>query len=814
MPSTPTTLRPKLALTARRLDNGAIPPRLPYPAAVALLAVLYYGAAKVGLLAAVAHGVVSSAWPPAGVALAALLLWGVRFWPGVAIGAFLLNATSGVSPAGAAGIAVGNTLEAFVGAWLLTRVVRFRPSLDRLQDVLALVLLAAVLSPTISATIGVASLWLSGAIASTSMGPLWAVWWSGDAMGVVGVAPFILTWMVTPRVRLSPTQAVEVVALLLVLVAVTDALFKTPFSYVYAIFPVVSWAALRFGPRGAATATLLVSSLAIWYTLRGLGPFVGSTPTHNLALLQTFIGLLAMTALVLAALMTERKAAEAALSASEAHYRLLFERNPNPLYVYDKGTLKFLAVNDVMVRHYGYSREEFLGMTLEDIRPHEEVSRLRKELAQVEEGLFEAGEWRHRKKDGTIVDVEITRHTLTFAGRPAGLVMALDVTRRKSLENQLLQAQKMEAIGRLAGGVAHDFNNLLTIIFGSSDVLLEDLSRDYPHRAEVEEIMKAARRAASLTRQLLAFSRRQLLEPQVLDLNTLVTNLEGMLRRLIGEDVEFRTVLTPARGTVLADPGQLEQVIMNLAVNARDAMPQGGKLTIETAAADLDEAYAHAHVPVRAGSYMMLAVSDTGTGMDAEIKARLFEPFFTTKEMGKGTGLGLATVYGIVKQSGGYIWVYSELGRGTTFKIYLPRIEADPEPLAPKPAPVSLRGSETVLVVEDEEAVRSLIRTVLETRGYVVMAAEGGEEALRLANAHDGVIHLLVTDVVMPGMSGRDLAQHLAPLRREMKALYLSGYTDDAIVQHGVLEPGIAFLQKPFTPQGLARKVREVLDTG
>jgi CheY-like chemotaxis protein len=372
----------------------------------------------------------------------------------------------------------------------------------------------------------------------------------------------------------------------------------------------------------------------------------------------------------------------------------------------------------------------------------------------------------------------------------------------------------MEAIGRLAGGVAHDFNNLLTIIFGSSDVLLEDLSRDYRLRAEVEEIMKAARRAASLTRQLLAFSRRQLLELQVLDLNALVANLEGMLRRLIGEDVEFRTVLTPARGTVLADPGQLEQVIMNLAVNARDAMPQGGKLTIETAAADLDESSAQAHIPVIAGSYIMLAVSDTGTGMDAEVKARLFEPFFTTKEKGKGTGLGLAMVYGIVKQSGGYIWVYSEPRHGTTFKIYLPRIEADPEPLAPKAAPVSLRGSETVLVVEDEEAVRSLIRTVLETRGYVVIAAEAGEAALRLANAHDGVIHLLVTDVVMPGMSGRDLAEHLAPVRREMKALYLSGYTDDAIVQHGVLEQGIAFLQKPFMPQELARKVREVLDAG
>jgi PAS domain S-box-containing protein len=911
--------------------------------AVALIAGLYFGAAKVGLLAAVAHGVVSSAWPPAGLALAALLLYGVRYWPGITIGAVLLNASTGVPLVGAVAIGAGNTLEAVAGALLLTRVARFRPSLERLKDVLALVALAAMLSTAISATVGVTSLWLSGAVGSGSLGPLWFVWWSGDAIGVLIVAPVILTWMAAPRGRVSLPRAVEALALFLILVFLTHVLFKTPFSYVYAIFPVVSWAALRFGPRGAATATLLASSLAVGYTLRGLGPFVGSTPTHNLALLQTFIGLLALTTLALAALMAERTAAEGALGVSEAHYRLLFERNPNPLWVYDVETSAFLNVNEAAVRQYGYSREEFLGLTLEHIRPLEDGPRLGDEVAEMEAGLFHSGERQHRKNDGTMIDVEITRHTLTFAGRPAVLAMALDITRRrqveealrasqarfagivdiagdaiisvgdnqriqlfnqgaekifgyateelvgqpldillpsrlvevhrqhihgfahspdparrmgqrreifgrrkdgtefpaeasisklqlggetvftvilrditerKSLESQLLQAQKMEAVGRLAGGVAHDFNNLLTIIFGSSAVLLDALSADDPHRGEINEIAKAARRAADLTRQLLAFSRRQVLEPQVLDLNALVSNLAGMLRRLIGEDVEFRTVLTAAPGAVLADPGQLEQVIMNLAVNSRDAMPQGGKLTIETAAADLDDSYNQTHVPVRPGGYMMLAVSDTGCGMDAETKAHLFEPFFTSKEKGKGTGLGLATVYGIVKQSGGYIWVYSEPGRGATFKIYLPRVEATPESLAAKAAPVSLRGSETVLVVEDEEPVRRLIRKVLETRGYVVIAAGGGEEALHLANAHDGVIHLLVTDVVMPGMSGRDLVRYIVSVRPEMKVLYVSGYTDDAIVHHGVLQPGIAFLQKPFTPEALARKLREVLDGG
>jgi PAS domain S-box-containing protein len=559
-------------------------------------------------------------------------------------------------------------------------------------------------------------------------------------------------------------------------------------------------------------ATLLVSGLAVWYTLHGLGPFVASTPTHNLALLQTFIAFLAATGLVPAALMAERNAAAQALTASEAHYRVLFERNPNPLCVYDRETLAFLAVNEVAIRHYGYSREEFLAMTLEDLRLPEDVPRLRRQVAMSEEGLVEADESRHRKRDGSIIDVEITRHTLTFAGRPAALAMALDITKRKSLESQLLQAQKMEAVGRLAGGIAHDFNNLLTVIFASSDLMLKYLNADDPHRPDVEEIRKAADRAAALTRQLLAFSRQQLLVPQVLDLNALVANLERMLQRVIGEDVEFRTALAPALGAVRADPGELERVIMNLVVNARDAMPQGGMLTIETADAELGGLDAQEHLPVQPGRYVMLAVSDTGVGMDAAIKAHVFEPFFTTKEKGKGTGLGLATVYGIVKQSGGYIWVYSEPGRGTTFKIYLPRVEAEAEPLAPRSEPpASLRGSETVLLVEDEEAVRNLTRKVLETHGYAVLPAAGGQEALRLASEYDGPIHLLLTDVVMPTMSGRELAGRLASVREETKVLYVSGYTDDTIVHHGVLEPGIAFLQKPFTPEALVRKLREVL---
>jgi PAS domain S-box-containing protein len=782
--------------------------RLPYAAGVAVLATVYFAVAKLGFLAAVVHGVVSSAWPPSGVALAALLLWGPRYWPGITLGALLVNASSGVPLMGAVGMGVGNTLEAVVGVLLLQRVMGFRPSLERLRDVLALALLGAVLATTLSATIGVASLLWSGAASSSSLGPLWRVWWSGDAIGVLLVTPVLLTWMTVPRVHQTRGRAPEALSLLVILVVLTSLLFLTPFSYVYAIFPFVSWAALRFGPRGAATATLVVSSLAIWFTLNGLGPFVASTATHNLALLQTFMGLLALTGLVLAALATERKFAVEALTESEAHYRVLFERHPNPLWVYDHETAAFLAVNDAAVARYGYSRAEFLGMTLDAIRAPADREQT------LDPGSTEAGEWRHRTKDGAILEVDIAQHTLTFAGRPAALAIARDITQRKTLEAQLLQSQKMEAVGLLAGGVAHDFNNLLTVILGSADLLLDRIGRDRPERDEVEEIRKAALWAADLTRQLLAFSRRQLLAPQVLDLNEIVANMDKILRRVIGADIDLRTVPNPHLGAVLADPGQFEQVVMNLALNARDAMPSGGKLTIETANVELDEAYARERPAAKPGHYAMLAVSDTGIGMDAETRARIFEPFFTTKPIGKGTGLGLATVYGIVKQSDGYIWVYSEPGCGTTFKIYLPQVAAAAAPAVRSSVPpVSVHGSETVLLVEDEAMVRNLVQKVLTANGYTVLVAANGRDAERVAAAHEGHIHLLMTDVVLPGLNGRQIAQLLIAARPGIRVLYLSGYTNNAIVHHGVLEPDFAFLQKPFAPAVLGRKVREVLDS-
>nr|MDQ5836403.1 PAS domain S-box protein [Acidobacteriota bacterium] len=608
----------------------------------------------------------------------------------------------------------------------------------------------------------------------------------------------------------------------------------------------------------------------------------------------------------LASRLVERKRAEDVRRESEGRYRMLFERSPQPMWVYDLETLRFLAVNDAAVRHYDYTRAEFLSMTIKDIRPPAEVPALLEDISSLSvDDYTPSRAARHVKKDGAAIEVEVTGSDFGFAGRRARLIQINDVTERrraeeslarlaaaveqtadsivitdaaaaiqyvnpafervsgytrgetlgrnprflksgktdesvyremwaalargevwagnfvnkrkdgtfyeehvtvspvrddtgqvinyiavkqdltqqKQLEEQLRQSQKMEAVGRLAGGIAHDFNNLLTAINGYSDLALRRLQAEDPLRKSVEEIRKAGERAAALTRQLLAFSRKQVLQPVVLDLNSVVSDMEKMLRRLIGEDVELRTALAHDLGSIKADPGQVEQVIMNLAVNARDAMPSGGRLTIETANVYLGEEYAARRLTdFTPGPYVVLTVTDTGTGMDDETRERIFEPFFTTKGSGKGTGLGLSTVYGIVRQSGGSVRVSSEVGRGSTFEVYFPRAGegvqeyrrgAEPEEV--------LRGAETVLLAEDEEMVRRLAREVLEVYGYRVLVAANGGAAFLICERHEGPISLLVTDIVMPEMSGRELAARLAHLRPEMKVLYMSGYTDASV---------------------------------
>ncbi len=410
------------------------------------------------------------------------------------------------------------------------------------------------------------------------------------------------------------------------------------------------------------------------------------------------------------------------------------------------------------------------------------------------------------------VERELRESQLRKAHKESESALRVSEKGRRESEGQLRQAQKMEAVGRLAGGVAHDFNNVLSVILTYSELIFNELGSGNPMREDVDEIRKAAKRAADITRQLLMFSRQQVLEPRILDLNEVLVGMDRMLRRLLGEDVDLVLQITPSLGRVRVDRGSIEQVIMNLVMNARDAMPTGGKLTMQTTDVDLDESYAEAHLGVNPGPYIMLAVTDTGIGMDKATQARIFEPFFTTKPKDKGTGLGLSTAFGIVQQSGGSIWVYSEEGSGTTFQIHLPRVDGTLESFRP-PAPLTtLCGSETILLVEDEEQVRAVARSVLRKNGYDVIEARSGEDALRLSGRHGGTIHLLLSDVVMPQMSGPDLAKQLARTRPHMKVLFMSGYVDDSVVRHGVLQADVAFLQKPITPDLLTRKVREVID--
>ena len=509
---------------------------------------------------------------------------------------------------------------------------------------------------------------------------------------------------------------------------------------------------------------------------------------------------------------TGRKKAEEALRRANDRLNAVIQSSPLAISTLDAdGVVR--TWNPAAEQLFGWTADEVIGRPLPTV--HGEAAEFEETRRRVMRGDPVSNvEVIRKKKDGTPVTVNLVAAPLHEAdGRITGILGLIeDRTGVKRLEQQFFQAQKMEAVGRLAGGIAHDFNNLLTVITSYSDLLLEDLGPDDPHREDLAQIRKASESAAALTRQLLAFSRQQVLQPQILNLNDSVAGTEMLLKRLIGEDVQLATLLAPDLGMAIIDPGQLEQIIMNLAVNARDAMPGGGRLTIETANVDMDETYLQAHPPAQAGRYVMLAVSDTGTGMDARTQAHIFEPFFTTKASGKGTGLGLATVYGIVKQSGGFIWVYSEPGHGTTFKIYFPWAGEPTQRRAAVPVATPRQGTETVLVVEDAASVRTVMRQGLERYGYTVLEAPDGDTALQLAAKHHGPIHLLLTDVVMPGVSGRQLADQLVRLRPGIKVLYASGYTDDAIIHHGILEPGIAYLQKPFTRDALARTVREVLD--
>jgi two-component system cell cycle sensor histidine kinase/response regulator CckA len=478
--------------------------------------------------------------------------------------------------------------------------------------------------------------------------------------------------------------------------------------------------------------------------------------------------------------------------------------------------LRYVYVNRAGVEHTHLTREQLLGHSPLELYPGFEGSPIHQALQRA----LTEGQPQRVEEEFLHADGEQGYFELNIQPVPEGLVvMSVDQTERRRAENrrdslaeQLRQAQKLEAVGRLAGGVAHDFNNVLSVILGYAEDLLSTFSPDDPRRQDMTEIQNAGQRAAALTRQLLLFSRQQVLEPKVLDLNDVLANMDRMIERLLGEQVELKLLPGARLGRVRADRGNIEQVIVNLVVNARDAMPGGGRVTIETTNVLADEAFAQQHLACKPGPYVRLAVTDTGTGMDAATRARIFEPFFSTKDQGKGTGLGLSTVFGIAQQSGGGVWVYSEPGHGSTFKVYLPRVDAEPDPIAPEPPVGDLLGTETVLLVEDEQAVREVARRILERHGYTVLVADSAPDAVRLCDEHSGTISLLITDVVMPQLSGGQLAQQALAKRPELKVLYVSGYTDGSIEAQGGLPPGVAFLQKPFTSELLASKVRSVLD--
>ena len=578
-----------------------------------------------------------------------------------------------------------------------------------------------------------------------------------------------------------------------------------------AVFAVAIMVSAWYGGwKPGLVATSFALTVSAYFSLWGR-----HTPAdYSRAIIQ--LVLFIVIALLICALNAALRSAQEGLQRSESNARSLVSNAPYGICRCDpRGVV--LDANPAMVAMLGYqSVSQLAGENLANL--HADTQRwfvLADYLHSLEQFRDFAAEWK-RKSGGTSLVRLSGRAIRGKKDKVASYeLFAEDVTERRILEEQLRQAQKMEAVGQLAGGIAHDFNNLLMVISGYCEFLLERVGTDPGLRGPAREIARAADRASGLTRQLLAFSRKQMLAPKVLDLNAVVTENLSMLRRMIGEDIDLKMSAGEGLGSVKADPGQIEQVIMNLAVNARDAMPKGGRLTIETSNLHLDQSYARMHAPVRPGEYIMLAISDTGAGMDAETQSHIFEPFFTTKGK-KGTGLGLSTVYGIIKQSEGYIWVYSEVGNGTTFKIYLPRVTAAGEPVpvsAPAVETSVAAGHETILLVEDEVTLRELVRHYLQNQGYVLLEATSTEQALQISNSHSGPIHLLLTDVIMPGMNGRELAERISSARPELKVLYMSGYTENAIGHNGLLEAGLHLLQKPFTLLALKAKVREVLDT-
>ena len=783
---------------------------------IAAVALVYYLTGRLGRTAAPPPGIATVVWPPSGISLAALLILGNRIWPGIWLGAFLANNWPALPHTNArdvlsflatgAGIDTGSLLQALLGATLFRRFLGQRNPFDRFKQSLIFVGIALSMC-LVACTVGVTSLCLGGVVPWDAAFERWWTWWVGDTGGVLVVTPLVLTawflrWPDWGRRRWAEAALVFLVTTFLaVLIFVW---WRPPADLRYPadllLLPLVAWVAYRFTQREVALLVLLILGVALTGTLHGRGPYRGTTPWNSLPVLQAFIGILSILSITIGAVITERKAAGEALQASEHWLRESQRISRIGSYVLDVQTGDWTR-SEILDEIFGigpeypHTRAGWEGL----LHPEDRQGVIDYLVSDViGRGLSFQREYRIVRPSDQGVRWVLCGGEMSFDARrlPAKLAgTVLDITDRRNIEARLLQAQKMESIGRLAGGVAHDFNNLLTVINGYADLVLGRILPSDLVYPQIKEIRNAGDRAAELTMQLLAFSRKQMLQPRVLSLNDIVRDSDKMLRRVIGEEIELICVLDPSLRPVEADPGQLHQVIVNLAVNARDAMPGGGKLTIETA---------------NAGSQVSLTIRDTGLGMDVGTLEHVFEPFFTTKEVGKGTGLGLATVYGIVSQSAGHVFVQSEVGRGTTFSVLLPAIEgvvvleasAEPPP----------GGSGCVLLVEDEEGVRRLIATTLEQHGYRVLAAPDGKEALRMFEQCGHRIDLLISDVVMPRMRGPELAVHLRRHQPEIHILFISGYTDPSITNQ-LLSAGSHFLQKPFASDALMRAVSEALQS-
>jgi PAS domain S-box-containing protein len=718
-------------------------------------------------------------------------------------------------------IAAGNTLAAVWGASTLRRV-DFQLGLHRIRDALVLLGLGALCAPVIAATAGMLSLHLAAGVPADHLAAVWFNWWSGDAIGVMLVTPLLVAWA-HGRLRVPTGRRVAEIALLgASLLAASAMLMRVPQGYEYAVFPLVSWAAIRYGPRGASLATVLVAGVAMWHTVSGLGPFIGSG-TDGLWRLQLFLALLTAGSLLLTAMAMGQAKVAGALARDAEKLRRATQLLQT---IIDAAPLAILAVdpkgcvrswNRAAEQMFGWSEAELIGQPVPFVPP-QALETFRSSLRRVLDGEALTGlQVRRNRRDGISLDLRIcAAPTRGPDGAIDGVIaIAEDVTERKSLGEQLKQAQKMEAIGELTGGIAHDFNNILTIVITNAALLADQIALDQADmRGEVSELQRAALRGAELVRKLMTFSRRRDLELSPVNLADVVTDTERALRRLLPKTVELSSQMDNAGPfTIQGDVGAIEQILFNLATNARDAMPDGGTLRLAVYRAWLDREHRRTHGWGASGEYIVIAVSDTGCGMNSETRARVFEPFFTTKEAGKGTGLGMAMVYGLMKQHNGYISLYSEPERGTTFRLYFPAVTPCTQASAAQPdTPAPAGGRERILIVDDEDGIRRSAARVLRRSGYAVEEAADGQKALALLGRAENQFDLLLSDLVMPHMGGLALYEKLQARGNGTRVLLMSGYTAEDVRALKAAQPGLRFLHKPWTVTDLLRRVRGILD--